>query len=305
MQKYARDNVVAGYRNGRRKYPRRRVPSYVDRPLPSIAELSRKAMEDALPINRVKYNTDQDVFYPALGNLDMNHCTWYEASLFPRNNKNPWVSAPPITEDDKYTKYLLGECTLDVEVTNQCTTPTIATCYYMIPRRATDANAYTLLYAIEDGLGIPPDAYDTPFDSPRFPIFFNVFATQTVVIPAGTSHNFKVKNDRGMCAKGKYIRSIDFLYSNLMLYQRDMQIIIFIKCRQQLVTTGHIHEIPVKQATPSPWAVAGRSRYDYSFKRIPAKNTLSVTNSYVTVPTPETSLRVVAPGSLDLVNPQL
>lgn len=302
MQKYARNNVVSGSKYGKRKYQRR--ATYVDRPMPSTADLSRRMLEEALPVNRVKYNSDQDVFYPALPNDDMNHSTWFEASLFPRSGRNPWIAGPPITEDDKYTKYLLGECTLDVEVTNQCRTASIATCYYMIPRRASDASAYTLMYAIGDGLNIPPDAYDTPFDSPRFAIFFNVYNTQTVVIPAGGTHNFRVTNDRGMCAKGRYVRSIDFLYSNLIQYQRDLQLIMFIKVRQQLVSSSSVFDIPVKQATASPWAVAGRSRYDYAFKRIPAKNTLSVTNTYIGITNPAVDLRVVAPGTLDLVNPQ-
>jgi len=156
------------------------------------------------------------------------------------------------------------------------------------------------MYATEGSVGLVPDAYDSPFDSKQFPIFFKCHKVVTRKIHPGQTHTFKMMNSRGKTRKGSMVRLIDFT-SPVDTYLPGVQQIMYIKVRQGLEVQSTLDPITGAKPiiAPAAWN-AVRLRYDYSWKMIQDPGYGVVRSTEYTAAGP---IRQITAGEFTPINP--
>jgi hypothetical protein len=231
---------------------------------------------------------------------DSNKCAWATCVLFGQGVYNPFNLPNSVPLGGAFNKFLIGKCTLRAEVTNQNRDYTIATCYYLSVRRATARAPFDSMYGVEGNVGATTvDAYDSPFDSKQFPIFYKCHKVVTRKIHPGQSHVFKLMNTRGKTRKGSMVRLIDFS-APTDSFLPGMQQIMYIKVRQALGVQTTVDAAGTKPIIAPPVWNGIRLRYDYQWKQIQDPGFGTVRSNEYTAVGP---IRQVTAGEFNPINP--
>lgn len=203
-----------------------------------------------------------------------------ERSLFDRGSTNPTSSVP--SNGDSMSKYLLSECSMKLEFTNQCKFSVYVTCYKMLVKRTTTDVTKRSPFAVLGNLfsdggisGLSVDYAAQMEDAPLIRHYYQILSKDVCEVPPGDSKMFVLRNEYGKCTPGSYVRPADYLPVG-HFGQPDREIYMVLMYRGQLIT-GTTSGSVVAQAF-NGWFVRVRRITEYRYKVLRGGSTSNAYN---------------------------